>query len=439
MGTFDIKGTLTNCVCNITSGSTTTANQILRITANDGCFFDSEIPEETYQYYWLYYGLEMSDPLNINTEKTELSTTLKSANYAYYIKDITANGTPISDSVLFTISGTLTNCTANYESNTTLHSGDTIILTPIEGYEFSGNYTLKITQYGITSDDVMTLDNSGKLTYTVTANLTAIELDSNYTATKIPTVLSTFVNIYFPTDDNLTQLASERFITTQSGEVSDNGTYITKTFLLPFDLSDITSTDTRNIILGNYTSNISSKYSVSWKHKITMGSIVVPNKYGNVYDYMNTECFLYCPFFDIISIDNRYVIGQTITIECDLNIYDGTATLLIKSTFINNEYFYKSVKKVGFDIPYIFDNAEPTVINNLSIPFIENNYRAYITVQRNNPYISDNDYGRNNYFYSTLTQYNSGYFEISDIELTDEIPQEIQSEIRSILSMGVFI
>lgn len=438
MGRFTIQGTLTNCVCNIANGSNTTANQLLRITASDGCFFDSETPEETYKYYWTYYGLEMSDPLTVNTEKTELSVTLSSGNYSYYIKDITANGTPTTDNVLFTITGTLTNCTVNYESNTILHENDVVILTPDDGFEFSGSYTLKITQYGITSDDVLTLDN-GNLTYTVTANLTAITLDSEYIATKIPTALSTFVNIYFPTDDNLTQLAKERFITTQSGDISDNGTYITKSFLLPFDLSDITSSDTRYIILGNYTTNITSKYSMTWKHKIKMGSIIVPNKYNNVYDYINTECILYCPFFDSINIDNRYVIGQTVTIECELNMYDGTAILALKSTFINDGYFYKSAKNVAFDIPYIFNNTNPTILNNISIPFIEDNYRAYITVQRNVPYITDSDYGRNNYFYSVLSAYNDGYFEISDIELSNEIPQEIQSEIRSILLGGVFV
>lgn len=438
MGRFTINGTLTNCTCNIESGSTVTQNTVLRVTAKEGCFFNSETPEETYRYYWTYYGLEMSDPMRVNAEKTELSVTLSSSSYPYYLKDIAAEGTPIADEIQFTITGELINCTANYQSGTVLHSGDVITLTPNNGYEFSGSYTLKITQFGIMSDDVFTLSGN-TLTYTVTTNLTAVNLDSSYTATKIPTALSTFVNIYFPTDDNLTQLANERFITNQSGEISDNGSYITKSYLLPFDMTDITSTDTRYIILGNSTTNISSKYSTSWKHKINMGSIVIPDKYKNVYDYINTECYICCPFFDIIGIDSKYVIGQTVTIDCDINMYDGTATLVLKSTFTHNECFYKTVKNVGFDVPYIFNNVNPTVINNISIPFIENNYRAFIAVHRNVPYISDSDYGKNNYFYSSLSSYGNGYFEISDIKLSDNIPQEIQTEIKQILSGGVFI
>lgn len=332
------------------------------------------------------------------------------------------------------ISGSISNATCNYANEEIYDSGKQIIITANEGYEFSGVYNYK---YNNSTRTVTSIDGTTLIFELPTDPTTDIELYDTYTATEKPIVsVGNFSIIYFPTEDILNQLSKSRFYERSDGVAVDRGESIISLFYIPFDVSGIKATEQKNIILGNYDTNILSDYSLSWILTISGGSIVIPYVYNNVFDFMNTECVLYVPFFDRVTLDNKYCIGQTLRVEYNINMYTGYTTLEIYTT-LNNEICYTETRQTCYNMPFYFHNLG-SVISEISIPKIETTLECYAEVTRNIPIENTGIFGKQREFYTQLSNM-KGWQIVSDVNLDNSIPQEIQAEIKQILSGGVFV
>lgn len=334
------------------------------------------------------------------------------------------------------ITGELNNCTCNYENGEEITNDKIVTITANTGYTFKGVYTYKNLNTAITDQfakneeqTILTID------YVATWNRYDIDLNSYYSATKESELVSTFVNLYRVTYSEMKQLAVARFVDS-NGTTVDYGEFITQLYVLPFEISSDIIGERDNIILGNYDSKVESTMLIDSKLYINGGLINVPNKYNNVYDYLNTTCTLRLPFFKPIILDVDNVIDKTISIQYIVDLYSGNCTVNISSSF-TGEIIHSETTNIVTQIPFIQkqNNSIVNQLSNANENLIDN---AFIEIVRNIPYYANDIFGKATIVFDTVGSV-TGYCEISDIQLITTATNEEKEEIETLLKNGVFI
>lgn len=332
------------------------------------------------------------------------------------------------------ITGTFNNCTCNYENGEKVDTTKPVVISANSGYDFKGVNTYKkgTTTYEFTKNE----DNTQL--YIETASFTDnydYYINDNYSATKNSELVSGFVNLYNVTNTELKALSKTRFVDV-GGNTVDYGAFITQLYVLPFEIDSGLIGEKDNIILGNYDSNVKSTLIRDSKLYIDGGIITVPNKYNNVYDYLNTTCTLRLPYFNPIIIDVDNVIDKTLTIQFIVDLYSGNCTATIISSFTGG-IIHSETTNIVTQIPFI-QKQNNSIVNQLSnvnenlidTPFIE--------ITRNIPYYTNDVFGKATIVFDTIGSV-TGYCEVSDIQLITTATNEEKEEIESILKDGIFI
>lgn len=332
------------------------------------------------------------------------------------------------------ITGTFNNCTCNYTNGEKVDTTKPVVINANSGYDFKGIYTYKrsATTFEFTKNE----DNTQL--YIKTTSFTDnydYYINDNYSATKNSELVSGFVNLYNVTNTELKALSKTRFVDV-GGNTVDYGAFITQLYVLPFEIDSGLIGEKDNIILGNYDSNVKSTLIRDSKLYIDGGIITVPNKYNNVYDYLNTTCTLRLPYFNPIIIDVDNVIDKTLTIQFIVDLYSGNCTATITSSF-TGEIIHSETTNIVTQIPFI-QKQNNSIVNQLSnvnenlidTPFIE--------IVRNIPYYANDIFGKATIVFDTIGSV-TGYCEISDIQLITTATNEEKEEIESILKDGIFI
>lgn len=415
-----ITGTLKNCTCNYSDGEVITKDKPkIIITANNGYEF-----EKTYKYK---YDV-ITSSFNISADKTTLTTSiLDGFNYILNKEYVAVKK---ADVYKITITGTFKNCTCNYSNGDILTSDKPITITANNGYEFTSSYTYKNDDTKITSS----MQNNGT---TLTCNSNAnIILNKEYIAVKKVEKIGNFVNLYYTNENELTELSKVRFVSDSSTTV-DYGSFITSLYKLPFPIDrGILDEVKSNIILGNYDSNVKSTRLMTYKTEIDGGTIIVPEKYKNVYDYLNTECILHLPHFNKMYINSEYVIGQTLTIKYIVDLYTGNVTSNVYSSFIN-DIIETQTQQIAENIPFIQkqNNSIVGTVSNINKNVITT---AFIEIVRNIPYDNENIFGKKTIDYCVIGT-KTGYIKVSNVVLNCTATVEEKEEIEQLLKEGVFI
>ena len=361
-------------------------------------------------------------------------------NYNANKTSATVNFTVVKDVVLtinsvipkkVIITGTIINSNCNYNNDEPLDVNKNIIIQAKPGYNFKGVYSY--TEGGFTNG----VTNNDTYLEIITSGVTKdITLNDNYIATKVIEQIGTFVNLYKVTQAELTGLSKKR-ITESNGNITDYGQFINSLYVLPFDLPADLIGDRTNIILGNLDSNVASTLIATYLFDIDGGSIAVPLKYNNIYDYVNTECILHLPFLDKVFLNSEYVIGQTLNITFTIELYSGNLTANIVSSF-NNEIVASVQGLIGMNIPFI-QKSNGSVINSVSNVYKNRNKRCFVEVNRNIPYTKNNNvFGGSVVEYGKIGDY-TGYLECDSLVLNTKATNQEQEEIKNIIRNGVFI
>ncbi len=415
--TYNLEQNLTNCTSNI-SGSTIgeTEGKEIILTCNDGFAF-SEVPTITIGGNTFEFNL--NDDLTVATITVDITG------------DVVINAVAIREKRVF-ITGTIVNATCNYSDGDLLEIDGTIIIIANPGYTFKGVYKYK--EGTLTHEAI----NHGSYLEMVTHEDYPhdIYLHDDYIATKEIEQLGTFTNLYKTNQAELTQLSKVRFLETE-GEITDYGQYIVSLYVLPFDIPSDILGDRNTILLGNFDSGVESTLISTYSFDVDGGTIEVPLKYDNIYDFINTECILHLPFLDKVYLNTEYVIGQTITIEFTIELYSGTLTANIKSSF-NNEIVASVQGLIGMNIPFI-QKSNGNVINSISNVYKNKINRCFIEVNRNIPYTKNNNiFGGSVVEYGRIGDY-TGYLECDKVVLETSATNQEQEEIKNLLRNGVFV
>lgn len=385
---------------------------------------------------WMFGSYKVSQSTGVTTvqneEHTEATTTYKSA-YAGITFDIT-QFPRVTPKVLIT--GTLKNCTCNYTNNEVIVADKDIIITADTGYEFKNQYTYldyNIENTMVKSDDRTTLT----IPYSSVSQLGNIELNDKYIATIPVETIGGFCNLYKVTEKELTQLSKARFDKDVSaGTIIDYGSAITQLYILPLAIPAELIGDKSNIILGSLDSKVESTLLNNYIYEIDMGSITVPEKYTNVYDYINTTVTLRVPFFSAITLDVENVIGHTISIKYTVDLYSGNVTMNVTSDFTGS-IIYSSTQNIVTQIPFV-QKQNNGIVNQLSNVYKYLIATPVIEVVRNIPYDDTAEFGKGSVWSGILGEI-EGYCEVNKIQLNTSATNEEKEDIIDLLKEGVFI
>lgn len=266
-----------------------------------------------------------------------------------------------------------------------ISSGYRITVTADDGFVFDNplNYSVSMG-YGMWNDNAFTTDkelSDDRKTIIFTASKTVRWVKG--TAVRTVKELSTFVNLYHVTDDMLSQLSKVRFINLQSGQLYDYGSYIYKAYTVDFDLSELDTDTNAEIMFGSYNTKVKAPKLNNYLYTVDLGSITITPKYNSKLDYNNTVIYIYLPYVKRLVLDVNEVMGKTLYITLNCNLYDGVGNYIIKTddkvittldvTFSNN-------------IPLMQKNNDlGTLVNGISLYDLNDIFTPIVKVIREIP------------------------------------------------------
>lgn len=341
------------------------------------------------------------------------------------------------------------NVTIKTNSENVLPVGEyTITIKSLDGYVI--NKILELDNTGWNNDKELTIINNGTSSEKIVFNVTSKDsyMTLNITTTekqpKIPEenpspTAPVFNKLYNVTDEQLKQLSKERFefslVGSDNPQEIDLGNYIINILEIPFKIPTDLLGVTTNILLGKYPIQTKSTPIITDEIHLNIGTINVPLKYNNYYDFNNVETILYLPYIDSIELNPQYVIGQNIKISYVIDLYTGHTTVNIVSSKTNTN-IYSNVYNIGRDIPFLTSQhkVQNNISNTKSVKNLINN--AYIEVKRNKTI--NNVYDNEIIEYGTLKDV-SGYITIEDIQLKTTATSKENDSIITLLRNGVQI
>ena len=406
--------TYTETLQNIVSDGATSYNAgdtfTIHYTANDGCLIDS-----------------LTSNIGTVTIADDKRTAVLAGSAT---ENIVVNGVATTEYGTILITGSFVHCSCNYSDGETISpSKPRLEIVADDGFIFLNEFKYK--QAGVTKYLNKSADN--KMLYK-DLDTRGLNLNDVYTAVTEPKTIGSFVHLYKTNDNELSALAKARFKDV-SGNTVDYGQYISALYRIPVDLSNITG-DTSNIMLGQYDSMVASTLLNQYLLDIDGGTINIPEKFNNAYDYLNTECILHLPFLDEINLPPHYVVNQTINIKYKLDLYSGTLTANIYSSYLNS-IVASTMGVIVTNIPFIQKQTD-NVVNSLTRVFTNLIPTAFMEVTRNIPYDNVNIYGKECIDFDMIGN-KTGYLKCDNVSLVTKATKNEKDEIVSLLKDGIIL
>ena len=279
----------------------------------------------------------------------------------------------------------------------------TIKLQANDGYTFENDGSLTY-QRGTLNQETLTI----KATHTNTATVTlpsdinwSIQQDFMLTmgAVKSEIVETTggFTNIYKADYTNLLKFSNEVIVKITGGtgggvQSYDVTPYINNLIMLPFN---VPTGDNSAIVAGNETFTTQLPTVDNNYLTVDVGKIKVNEQYKNGFDYYQVKTRLMLPYTNMIELDPRHVINQTVSIKYIVNVVNGDTTINLSN---NDDVFYSTQVNLASEIPFISSankGSQYTVINQLKTVFRNSIKQAYIIIEQPTPVLNSDFYPTN--------------------------------------------
>ena len=281
----------------------------------------------------------------------------------------------------------------------------TIKLQANEGYTFENDGSLTY-QRGTINQETLTI----KATHTNTATVTlpsdidwSIQQDFMLTmgAVKSEIVETTggFTNIYKADYTNLLKFSNEVIVKITGSGSGGSGVqsydvtpYINNLIMLPFN---IPTGDNSAIVAGNETFTTQLPTVDNNYLTVDLGKIKVDEQYKNGFDYYQVTTRLMLPYTNMIDLDPKHVINQTVSIKYIVNVVNGDTTINLSN---DDDLFYSTQVNLASEIPFISSankGSQYTVINQLKTVFRNSIKQAYIIIEQPTPVLNSDFYPTN--------------------------------------------
>lgn len=240
------------------------------------------------------------------------------------------------------------------------------------------------------------------------------------------------INVYVVDDDNLNELAKQRFVET-TGETAtaiDIGNYINRIKRI---YTDIPLSGDTTINLGNYSTGINAKTPSIEVITIDFGTLTVPAPNKDLTDY-ESDFQMFLPFKGFVSLSEDYA-GKEITLQYVISIItgEGVAKLSCEGVIFQMEQIKPSLdviyRTLSQDIRTVGDDSWNDFVLYGVEPFLTATYYISRSPERNNDSIKSK--------LGDLT----GFVSVDDVTPihTAEMLTEEQEMIYTALSDGVYI
>lgn len=279
----------------------------------------------------------------------------------------------------------------------------TIKLQANDGYTFESDGSLTYKRDEL-DQETLTI----KATHTNTATVT-LPSDINWSiqdvfmltmgAVKSEIVETTggFTNIYKADYTNLLKFSNEVIVKITGGtgasvQSYDVTPYINNLIMLPFN---VPTGDKSAIVAGNETFTTQLPTVDNNYLTVDIGKIKVDEQYKNGFDYYQVTTRLMLPYTNIIDLDPKHVINQTVSIKYIVNVINGDTTINISN---NDDIFYSTQVNLASEIPFISSatkGSQYTVINQLKTVFRNSIKQAYIIIEQPTPVLNSDFYPTN--------------------------------------------
>lgn len=240
-------------------------------------------------------------------------------------------------------------------------------------------------------------------------------------------------SVYAVADEDLSKITAARFIQPGSGEDSsgvDYGRFILGLIKLPFAVDASNIVGTEQVMLGPLETGVFAGLMNVDRLTYSLGSIAVAGPEGNVLDFADTEAVLHLPYTNPVKLDIDYVIGQTVTVDLLINLYDGTADYNITSSKLGGVVITNKVR-LDIGIPFASPETAPGSSSPTNIDFgVDNGVKtAYIEILRKGQVLPYGVFTAPVVVESTIGS-QSGYVVVEDVNL--KVPRATASEIAEI-------
>lgn len=247
-------------------------------------------------------------------------------------------------------------------------------------------------------------------------------------------------NRVYKVDSEIMQQVTEQRFSQFGDDNLDYGQFILGYIELPSEVPSELVAGSTAIVLGNRTLNVNAPEIVTDEIVFDMGTISVPEDYGNLKDFLNVVFNLHLPYASPIVIEPSYIVGETISIEYRVDLYSGEATINLSSTKTDGKVFNTSRASMAVDVPYITNVSTNLTADNLGVQKLGFNgiLKPYLEVIRNEHYLSEGLFTIPIVDEDLLSS-NTGFIQVENVKLDFQAIKAEKEEVENILKSGVII
>ena len=279
----------------------------------------------------------------------------------------------------------------------------TITLQANDGYTFESDGSLAY-QRNLLDRETLTIKATHTNTATVTlptdidwSNQDYFMLTMGAVKSEIVETTGGFTNIYKADYTNLLKFSNEVIVKITGGQGGsiqsyDVTPYINNLIMLPFN---VPTGEKSTIVAGNETFTTQLPTVDNNYLTVDLGKIKVDEQYKNGFDYYQVKTRLMLPYTNMIELDPKHVINQTVSIKYIVNVVNGDTTINLSN---NDDLFYSNQVNLASEIPFISSatkGSQYTVINQLKTVFRNSIKQAYIIIEQPTPVLNSDFYPTN--------------------------------------------
>ena len=247
-------------------------------------------------------------------------------------------------------------------------------------------------------------------------------------------------SVFRVSDEALKEITHKRFdLPTSGSNVDDFGKFILGLIELPFEVGEEYVLGTEPVRLGRLNTGVMGDILSVDRMSFDLGSISVGEEFGDFRDYQDVVAVLHLPYAESVVLETEYVVGQEISIELVVSLYDGSADYVIRSSFADGVALTQKVH-LEVDVPFANVDGVPQRNSPSNMTFgVQNGvYTAYVELKRRETLLVDGMFTIPVVDEATLGE-QSGFVRVEEIKLEVECTAQEMDMLESVLKEGVFI
>lgn len=247
-------------------------------------------------------------------------------------------------------------------------------------------------------------------------------------------------DVFLITDAVMREVINANYNFNNGQTTTDYGQYLLGLIDIPFTIDpEFIKFDDAPIKLASYDTGLKGKLLKNDVLKINLGDITTPETKNNFLDFANKTTLLHLPYSEPILLETQYVIGETISIEYQVNLYSGLTVINISSTKIDGVIATRNVD-LNVSVPFGSVTSQPSKNDPRNVDLGGDNgvKTAYIELLSNDA-ILENGFFTIPIIDETVINNCDGFIKVDEINLVSKATANEKNMIVGLLSRGVIV